>query len=307
MNTRNNIYTFVLMTILLTHVGVQAQQQTHYTQYMFSGLVINPAYAGTDDALSVTFINRHQWAGIDGAPVTQTFALHGLNKRKNVGLGLLVSNDKIGVHKNLYARSSFAYHLKVAEKSVVSFGLQAGIAHLRSDYGSLISSGSPDPKLSNVRINQLFFDLGAGLYFRSQRLHAGISLPELVNKSASVNDSTNVSLKSANLFGFAKYRIDLTPVWGMQPALLIKHFTNVPISLDVSLTVTYKEILRGGMSYRKDESIAYLFMIRATPQLQLGYSYDNPLATSRFKTGSHELMVQYLFLFERSGLKSSRI
>jgi type IX secretion system PorP/SprF family membrane protein len=295
-------------SLIAASCSVKAQQHTQYTQYMFSGLVINPAYAGADDALSATFITRHQWVGVDGAPVTQTFTLHGLNKKKRVGLGLVLANDKIGIHQNLTAQTSYAYHLKLSSKSFLSFGLQAGILHVRSDYGYLVSSGSPDPKLNNVRINELFFDMGAGIYFRSPKLHAGISSPELLTKSSSINDTTSVSFKSINLFGFLKYRIPLNSAWEMEPAVLIKHFRNVPVSIDVSLTFNYKDILTGGASYRKSESVAYLLKIQATPQLQLGYAYDSPLrATSRLSNGSHELMVQYLFRFQRSGIKSPRI
>lgn len=293
---------------LITSVSVKSQQRTQYTQYMFSGLVINPAYAGADEALSATFIDRHQWAGLDGAPVTQTLTLHGLNKKKRVGLGLAISNDKIGIHQNLTAQVSYAYHLRVADKSFLSFGLQAGIFHVRSDYGSLSSSNTPDPKLNNVQINELFFDTGAGIYFRSPKFQAGISAPELLTKSSTINDTTAISLKSINLLGFLKYRFSLNPTWGLEPAVLIKYFKDVPFSMDASLMLIYKDVLTGGASYRKDESIAYLLKIKITPQLQVGYAYDSPVQqTSRLSNGSHELMVQYLFRFERTGVKSPRI
>jgi type IX secretion system PorP/SprF family membrane protein len=288
--------------------SANGQQRTQYTQYMFSGLVINPAYAGADDALSATFIDRHQWVGVDGAPSTQTLTLHGLNSKKRVGLGLTISNDKIGIHQNLTAQASYAYHLNVAAKSVLSFGLQGGVFHVRSDYGSLVSSGTPDPKLNGVRINELFFDMGAGIYFRSPRLQAGISAPELLTKSSSINDTTSISLKSTNLLGFLKYRFALSPTWSMEPAVLLKYFHNVPVSVDASLLFVYKNVLAGGASYRRNESIACLLKINVTRQLQLGYAYDSPLRqTSGLSNGSHELMVQYLFRFERSGIKSPRI
>lgn len=300
--------TYLVLLVLSAALRSHAQQQTHYTQYMFSGLVINPAYTGVDEALSATFIDRHQWVGVEGAPVTQTLTLHGLNKRKKVGLGLVVSNDKIGVHKNLYVRGSYAYHIKVAQKSFLSLGLQAGIAHLRSDYGSLVGASNPDPKLNNARINELFFDMGAGVYFRSPRFQGGISVPEFISKSSDLNDSVTVNLKNANLFGFLKYRLPLSPAWEMEPAVLLKHFTRVPVSIDLSLMLIYKEILKAGASYRKDESLAYLLTVRATPQLYLGYAYDSPFRTgSGMSARSHELMIQYLFRFERSGLKSPRI
>jgi type IX secretion system PorP/SprF family membrane protein len=294
--------------LLAVSFQASAQQRSHYTQYMYSGLVINPAYAGADEALSATFIDRHQWIGVDGAPVTQTFTLHGLNQKKRVGLGLILSNDKIGIHQNFTAQLSYAYHLQIAEKSYLSFGLQAGVVHVNSNYGSLIPSGSTDPKLNNALVNQLFFDMGAGIYLRSPKFHAGISSPELLPKSSSINDTTSFNLKSVNLFGFLKYRIPISHTWDIEPAVLIKYFSDVPLSMDATMTFIYKEVLTAGVSYRMNESFAYLVKLRVTPQLQVGYAYDNPLqSTSKLSNGSHELMIQYLFRFERSGIKSPRL
>lgn len=296
------------IVIIGTAVVSKAQQRPQFTQYLFSGLVINPAYAGAEEALSATFIDRHQWSGIDGAPTTQTFSLHALNRKKKVGLGMLLVNDRIGIHQNITAQGIYAYHLKVARESFLSFGLQGGMFHIKSDYGSLVNPSAPDPKLSNYFINELFFDLGAGLYFRSPRFHLGISAPELLPKSAQINDTTLVRFKSVSLLTFLKYRFILSPTWATEVALLGKHYTNTPFSIDGTVTFVYKDILTTGVSYRLNTSISYLIKIKATSQLQVGYAYDYPIGSiSRLNNGSHELMVQYLFRFERSGVKSPRI
>ncbi|MBX2962233.1 MAG: type IX secretion system membrane protein PorP/SprF [Cyclobacteriaceae bacterium] len=295
---------FMLACVFMSN----AQQNPHFTQYMFSGLTINPAYAGVDEALSGMFIDRHQWRGIDGAPSTQTLSLHALNRKQKVGLGLLVVNDKIGIHNNLTANASYAYHLQVASKSFLSFGLQAGIQHVRSDYGSLQNGTNVDPKLANVAINEMFFDFGAGVYFRSKRFHMGISAPEILPKTVDVNEAESIQLKNLNLFTFMKYSIPLSPKWEFQPAVLLKHMSDLPLSADVTTTFLYKDILLAGVSYRFDASMGYLIKIRVTPQLQVGYAYEYPVGVlSQLNNGSHELMVQLLFRKEHSGIKSPRL
>lgn len=301
-------YTIVLISTLAFPLILNAQQQPQYTQYLFSGLVINPAYAGTDEALSATFIDRHQWSGIEGAPTTQTMAIHTLSKKRKVGLGIVLSNDRIGIHRNTSGQLSYAYHLRVAKNSYLAFGLQAGGFYVKSDYGSLINTNSPDPKLNNYAINQFFFDFGAGIYFRSPKLHFGISSPTLLDKSAQVNDSTAIRFNSLQLFGFLKYKATLSPFWEIEPALLVKHINNLPVSADGTLTFIYKTVLTMGASYRFKESIGAILKAKATPQLQVGYAYDYPVSSiSRLSNGSHEFMVQYLFKFERSGVNSPRI
>ena len=49
-----------------------AQHTPLTSQYLFNGLVINPAYAGSRDALTGNLTHRQQWVGFEGAPITQT-------------------------------------------------------------------------------------------------------------------------------------------------------------------------------------------------------------------------------------------
>ena len=106
----------VTMLLISMHLSSRAQQNAQFTQYMFNGLAINPAYTGMDEALNVTFLNRSQWVGVDGAPVTQTLTAHTLFSKSKLGIGLSLLNDKIGVHRNQKVAGSAAYHLAFPEK-----------------------------------------------------------------------------------------------------------------------------------------------------------------------------------------------
>src|SRR5688500_18255288 len=172
--------TLVVFFIVISAVPSTAQQKVQFTQYMFNGLVINPAYAGADEALSLTFIQRKQWANIENSPSTQSLSAHTLFKKRRFGLGLTFINDRIGVHRNLCALTNYAYHLKVRQTSYLSMGTQAGFHNQKSDYSSLIGPTTTHPKLSNPHIPYTSFDFGMGMYFRSPRLHVGTSAPELL-------------------------------------------------------------------------------------------------------------------------------
>ena len=90
----------VLGLFSLLAINSWAQQDAMYTHYMYNTLYVNPGYAGTRDALTITGLNRSQWVGFEGAPVTQTLTLHSPIANKKIGLGLSVVNDKIGPVKN---------------------------------------------------------------------------------------------------------------------------------------------------------------------------------------------------------------
>lgn len=293
--------------ILVSDIESLAQERVQFTQYMFNGLIINPAYAGADEALSLTFIQRNQWAGVENAPTTQTLSAHTLFKKKHIGLGLSLVNDKIGVHKNISVQTNYAYHVKVNRTAYLSMGLLAGVHTRRSDYASLVGASSNDPKLFNPTISHTAFDFGMGLYFRSPKLHIGISIPELVPASYTINDTLSLRLSTTNYFLFSKYRMQVKENLAVEPSFLLKYLPNVPLSFDLNVNVIFHEVLTTGLSYRKSESVDFILKGQITPQLQFGYAYDYPIQEiSRLSNGSHEVMVNYLFRYTRTNVTSPR-
>jgi type IX secretion system PorP/SprF family membrane protein len=297
--------TFFFISMMSCSWLVHGQQQIHFTQYMFNGLVINPAYAGADEALSLTFIQRSQWAGMPNGPETQTLSAHTLFGHKRVGLGLNVVNDKIGVHHNLNVMTNYAYHLQVSERSVLSLGLKAGIHNRRSGYSSLASPTINDPRL--VDVSRTFFDFGMGAYFRSPRFHAGLSVPELIPGRMNINDTLSIRLSKASSMAFVKYVYPVNDFIDIEPSFLLKYLSGLPVTYDINANMVYRKVLTLGLSYRRKESIDFLFKGQITPQLQLGYSYDHPIGVvSRIANGSHELMVQYVFRYLHQKVTSPR-
>ena len=286
---------FLIATLLIVGVSVtRAQQLPQFTQFMYNNLVINPAYAGADEALSLTLLHRSQWTGVDQAPTTQSFSAHSLIRKKQIGLGLTVIRDEIGVHKNTNILTNYAYHLNVAEKTFLSFGLQVGLTNLKSDYASL-ASAPVDPKLVNS-INETMIDFGAGLYLRGPRYNLSLSSPGLLSRTVTVNDSVSVNFKRANFLGIARYRFSLSENFDMEPGIMIKYFSTLPFSYDLNLNFIYRSVLTTGVSYRKDESIDLILRFQISPQLQFGYAYDYPISNAaRLSSASHELMLNYIF------------
>lgn len=298
---------YLILLLFLSALEGAAQQRVQFTQYMYDGLVLNPAYAGADEALSLTFITRDQWSGLKGAPNSQTLTGHTLFKKKNVGVGLTINNEQIGVHRNLNVSTSYAYHLNLDETSFLSFGLQAGINNLRSDYGSILGEAGNDPLLNNALITHTSFNFGAGIYYKSEKLDIGYSAPEMIPEKFPLNDTFSVKLNNLNHFIFSKYRLSVNEHIDMTPSILLKYMSGVPLSFDMNINFIYRDVLTTGLSYRRNESIDFLLKIKATPQLQVGYSYDYPIKQiAELTSASHELMIQYLFSFTQKNVASPR-
>ena len=108
----------IIIILVMVVLGLEysnAQQLPQFTQYMYNTISVNPAYAGSRDALSIVGLNRNQWAGFDGGPQTQTLSIHSPLRNEKIGLGLSLLNDKSGYENFTYIYGDFSYTIKIAD------------------------------------------------------------------------------------------------------------------------------------------------------------------------------------------------
>src|SRR5690349_18692241 len=127
----------LILCFLATAIGAGAQQRPLQSLYMFDPLLVNPAYAGNHVQLSATSIFRNQWVNLEGAPKTLTATVHSGFWKSKMGLGLIATNDKIGIHNQVALYGVYSYKLKLSDKAILSFGVQGGFDNLKSDFTKL--------------------------------------------------------------------------------------------------------------------------------------------------------------------------
>lgn len=308
--TMKMIYKTMIIACLLTitaHCVVMGQQQALFTQYRFNMLGINPAFAGNVDELSLTAIAREQWTGFEGAPSTQSFTVNYPIKEKLVGVGLSIINDKVGLTNETAAYLSYAYAIPIGnqEKSLdrgntllsgakLSFGLQGGINRYNLSLSNAITNGQGngiDPTFGQDDISSWLFNIGAGVYFNSDRFFAGFSIPTLLNNTY---DNNADSRQRKHLFLFLGTLIDLSKDVEVKPSVLLKQVNGAPIDFDVNAMFYYKKFIGAGLSYRSLESVDILFELILARSWRVGYSYD--ILTNDLNSvsgGSHEIVVNF--------------
>ena len=151
----------VALILVLESLTMNAQQLPMYTHYMYNTLVVNPGYAGSRDALTVTGLYRTQWVGFEGAPTTETFTLHS-PVGDNMGLGLSVMNDKIGPVNNSSVFVDFAYKVKLTELSKLAFGLSGGVNMFQANLSTLKLDQQSDVAFQNDVNNHVTPNFGFG-------------------------------------------------------------------------------------------------------------------------------------------------
>ncbi|MBK7819130.1 MAG: PorP/SprF family type IX secretion system membrane protein [Sphingobacteriaceae bacterium] len=130
---RKHIFIFLLISGVWK---VAAQQDPQYNLYQFNPLIINPAYAGARDGLSVVANVRNQWVGFDGSPKTNVLSCHAPILNKNVGIGFTIIGDRMGPRK-MFGFSETSYILKLNNKLKLSFGLNAGYNRYQFNYNEI--------------------------------------------------------------------------------------------------------------------------------------------------------------------------
>lgn len=271
-----------------------AQQEAMYSQYMFNGLILNPAYAGSQDGLTAAALYRNQWVGVEGAPVTQTFSLHAPVKNDKVGLGLSVVNDEIGVTNTLSANGVYAYRIQL-NRGVLSMGLQAGVTKIRADYTKvkLNPQDNPDQQFTDVQ-NFLTFNFGNGLYYYTDKFYAGVSAPNLFRTKLSSDTDDAYPKHARHYFISSGYVFDLGENVKLKPSTIIKVAEGAPVQFDVNANVWLHNFIGLGASYRSNNALVGLVEMQIAKQLRIGYAYDHPTSNiSRYTANTHEVMLRF--------------
>ena len=307
-------YLVVLISVLFTSTTVKAQYDAMFTQYMFNEMFINPAYAGSKDALAVTALHRQQWISFPGRPVTTTFSVHGPVLGNKMGLGLSILNEKIGVLNRNLLYGSYAYRIKTGNTGFLSLGLMGG-AHIQSSNYSQLKNitNSADVQLNQNTPTVILPNFGTGIYYYSDKFYAGISIPRMLDDNiaftsdGSVNKTIKFNTASFHYYLTVGGVIELADGLLMKPQLMVKAVQNAPIEFDPNLNFLIKEKLWLGASYRSFSDISAIVGYQFNPQFLASLSYDYSLTKiQNYSAGSVEVALSYVFGFKNKKVATPR-
>lgn len=286
------------------------QQQATFSQYMFNGLAINPAYAGSHDALSATALLRYQNIGLPGAPRTQTLSAHSPLLKQNIALGFLMIHDQVGVIDQFGFNAIYAYRLYLSKNKdhpkVLSFGLQGGLSHYQARYSELTIYNNNDPAFTGD-ISQLRPNFGFGIYYYSSRFYGGLSLPHLMNNVFDRNEDLETIYQTNPILLQGGYVFPINRFMKLKPNFLIKFLNQDPVEIDINANLSFDDVVWVGVSYKALSAVNFLAEIQATDQLRIGYAYSATTSTLRqVEQGSHEFMINYIFRYPKQGVVSPR-
>jgi type IX secretion system PorP/SprF family membrane protein len=311
----------ILLAIALglsLHVA-KAQQDAQYSQYIFNGIYINPAYAGYKEVLNLHSLYRTQWTGITGAPRTATLAVDAIANEGNVGLALQVVDDRLGGQENMSAYASYAYRLRLNEdgSSRLAFGLSGGIQQYGYDGTNAITNDPDNVGSGSNRV--LVPDARVGVFFSNDRYFAGISADNLISSQYGNKKFIGIPKPTVHAYLTGGMLLPLNEDIRLRPSFLLKEDFNGPTSLDLNAFVLFGEKLWLGGSYRTGvklfqgskslasdlselNSVVAAAEFFPTSAIRLGYAYDFSIGPLKgYSGGTHEISLA--FMFNRKGVR----
>lgn len=310
----------ILIMTMLVSGSLWAQHRPQYTQYIFNQLVLNPAYAGTKENLTMNMFHRQQWSGlfggptITGAPNTQTFSVDGLTRNKRLGLGFHATRDEVFAQNRKNIAIDAAVKLPVSETGVFSVGLSAGVSHFAVNGKKLITgndqsgTGVDDPAVINAQKKTTWSpSMNAGLFYHTERFYAGVSVTDLLGIDKDINYDPE-----RHYFFTAGYVADLGDNFKIKPSFMLKDNFDGPSNVDFNVFLLFKERIWLGTTYRTGinifkndfegkglshkDAIAVMTDIYVTSRLRFGYAYDFTLHSTLNDLSTHEISLGYTFL-----------
>ncbi|HEY3404925.1 MAG TPA: type IX secretion system membrane protein PorP/SprF [Ohtaekwangia sp.] len=264
----------ILFGLMMITWGISfCQQDPLYSQYIINPFIINPAYAGYSKDLNALAAYRLQWAGYDGSPVTMNASGHIALTDNRMGLGLTVLTDKIGSEETTTIQASYAYHLLFKKNVRISFGLNGGVVNYKNDFSNLVIDEN-DPKFQS-NINVFKPTVGAGVIFSSDHFFIGLSVPKMLESSASV-DGTNLILYNQHAYAHLAYLFTVSPRLKLKPFVMGRAVQGSTLNTDFGICLNADDSYTIGLFTRNLNTYGFLAKLNLGDMVRMGYVFELP-------------------------------
>ncbi len=289
---------YLHLFFLLGCTSLFAQQQPFFSQFFYNKLIANPGAAGSTGLPTITAFHRQQWAGLEGAPVTQALSVNSPVLAERVGLGLTLVNDRIGFYNSTFAQAAYAYRVQLGSGRL-GIGLHGSMTRYEADLSEIRTiSGSIKPEESMMAPAYLF-NLGMGVHFENERFFVGAAIPQVLDRGQS-----NGQVR--HFFANAGAVLELSPTLRMRAAGAVRVVENAPPSFDAHLGFGFTEDARLwlGSTLRMSKTTALggdalvaVGQYQISERIRAGLAYDLGLGAVRNgNAGSFELLLEYAFV-----------
>jgi len=308
---------YILLSGLVVFTGrVSAQQTVQFSQYVFNGLAVNPAYAGYKEDWTANLSSRIQWVGFPGAPQTGVTSVDGTTaNNSNVGLGLIASFDRLGPETISSIYANYAYRLQLDELDTkrLCFGIGFGAEQYSLNGTEFNPIDAGDAGVPAGLVSKFTPDFRFGVYYYSPSVYFGASVFNLLAQAIdNIDGGTPLIKPDRTMYLTGGALVPLSDGVDLRPSLMIKEDFTGPTNLDVTAFLAFNKKVWIGASYSTGvpiwnksnlqnsldnaDAATAIAEFYINEHFRVGYSYD--FTTSKlasYQSGSHEISITLSF------------
>ena len=277
----------LLASLIIVSKFSMGQNDPLITNYMFTPISINPAFAGQSNAMNGTLLARQQWIGFKEAPSTQILNFD-TKVDKLGGVGLSVMNDMLGFEQSIKVKALYSRVFTIDTVSTITFGGGFGLINKSIDGTKLTYENLNDTK--GIYSNQSVFtaDLDLGALYRWRDLRVGLSATHIFT---SKQNATFFNVPR-NLYLFSDYIQPINGRMDLIPSVLLK-VSAVTTQFEAGALVMLDKKYWGGLTYRTGATASLLLGMNFMQNYSFGYSYDMCFGpVNGYTSGTHEIFIR---------------
>lgn len=312
--------TVFLLTILVNKA--ESQQLPQFSQYMFNGLHINPAYAGYKNEGYIQSTYRSQWTDMPGAPRTFTVTADLSANEGLMGFGASFLSDQIGPTTTSTGLLTYAYRVQTGTSSFLGLGVSVGASQYMIDRSRLNPNDMDDILLMDGIDNLITPNLNAGVFFHNDNFYAGFSTYNIIGRKILQREDISLAYHDLHFYLTAGALVDIQNNVQFKPSFLIRQVKGAPTSYDINSMFLFLDRLWLGASYRSNmplfneylganlnrrNTVAFIAEIFASDAIRIGYAYDHNLnVLQNYGNNSHELSIGIYLASRNVRVQNSR-
>ena len=304
-----SVKTFFILLLFVVPNYLQSQETLPiYSDYLSDNVfLVHPSAAGIGNCAKLRLTARSQWAGVEDAPSLQTISAH-TRVNDNIGVGVIVFNDKNGYHSQQGFQGTFAYHIGLGrqeEVDQVSFGLSLMAVNNNVDESNFVI---PDPVISQIVQSESYFNADFSMAYHKNGFFSYLTAKNIL---LSARNLYNDRYESLNL---RRYLVTLGYYYGegrsfqLEPSIMAQTIERTGEKfVDFNLKI-YKDVqdaqIWAAFSYRKGfdnaetEELNYLTPIVGVNynKFMVSYTYTKQSGEILFDdAGYHQITLGYNF------------
>ena len=262
----------------------------------FNRFVINPTFSFVREQHKyISIFNKREWVQFENAPLTYLASYSG-RFGENIGAGISVFQQDYGVLTTFGGTANFAYNVRMARDSNLTFGLNIGAYKSGLNTGNVITNVE-DPSLQNIPDNFLI-TINPGINYGLAFIDIGLSINNLavynLESSELLQDNPEQGIQAHLMYtGYMNSRgfFDEAKFSG----LLRSEFKKDETIVSAMAMLTVPKGIWAQVGYNSVFGISGGAGINITPQIAIEYNFEKAIGDLTDFGPSHDITLAYRF------------